>query len=472
MLECSLPVEVILFIAFVLDGSYEIIFQAFILERKCIETATFNTKFASETTRNNSAWICTVGIKNNSIFLQLEAYSSASASIYVLYSGLCRLIPAFLVMGIIGSIGDLYSRKIAILIPTVGITIRLWIDFVVANFLPFNLYPLILVGELLFGLCGGPGIEATCLAYVAHQVSINRFNTSEHASSNEESTPILQDHEALDKNNSLNEGNILLKNVRLALLTAIVTMGYGIGVLFGGIFVAILGSNWSFAYLVCLATMILLLCVYGVKDLPIEVKSENESSLASSNVEKQESKNKICGLCENFLFLFKYPFELLANAYYTVFCKPRPEIGPYGRLVLILIMLCLWIYSIIQMIEYFLNYLYFTLSPRSFTPFLYGVYNISDSTLTFFSILIILSFIYYIFRNQDPIGMNVGISCFGIIATIFSLLILGLSKSQLVVFLSILFDMFVPWTYAGLRVIIGHLVSSTEVGKIVEYRPL
>ena len=478
MLDCSLHAEVILFLECILDASYEVMFQIFIFNRKCIETAVFDPKFASDSTRNNSEWICTVGIKNNSILLPLEAYFSASTSIYLFYSGLCRHLPALLVTGIIGSIGDLYSRKLSILIPTVGITLRFWIDFVVANFLPFDLYPLVLVGDLLYGFCGGWfGLEATCFAYVAHQVSISTFSTRDHASSNEESIPILQEKDALDKNISSNQEeqtkeNLLLKNVRLALLTAIVTMAYGIGVLFGGIFVAIVGSNWSFAYLAGLATMTLLLCVYGVKDLPLEVKSEKESSLALNNVEKQKSKKETDGFCEKFLFILKHPFELLVDAYYTVFCKPRPEIGPHGRLVLILITLCSWVYSIIQLSEYFLNYLYFTLSPRSFTPFLYGVYTISETMLESLSIVIILSFVYYIFCNQDSIGINVGISCFGMIATIFTLLILGLAKSQLVVFLSIISHMFVDWTYTGLRVIIGHLVSPTEVGKIIKCRSL
>ena len=467
MLDCSLPAEVILFLACVLDGSYEVMFQTFIFNRKCIETAVFDPKFASNSIRNNSAWICTVGIKNNSIFLPLEAYSSASTSIYIFYSGLCRPLPALLVIGIIGSIGDLYSRKLAILIPTVGITLRFWIDFVVANFLPFNLYPLILVGDLLYGFCGGWfGFEATCWAYVAHQVSIN---SSEHASSNEESTPILQEKEAHDSENSNGEQpteNFFFKNVRLALLEALSTIGLGMGFLLGGIFVAILGTDWSFGYLVCLSSITLLLVVFGVRDLPKAIKSEHENLPVAPNVMEQELEKDTAGCCEKFAILLKHPYELMADAYYTVFCKPRPEIGPHGRLVLILIMLCLWIFSICYMVELFIDYLYFTLTPRNFTPFLFGIYSISDSTMQTLSIAIILTFIYYIFRNQDPIGINAGITVFGIIAAFFTFLVIGLAKSQLVIFLSILLDMFSMWAFSGLRVIIGLLVSPTEVGEI------
>ena len=114
----SLPPEVILCLGCILDRCYIIMFQAFIFNRKCLEAVTASGQYVQSV--QNTDWICTVGIKNASLTLSLELQVSSATSHWVVFSSLARFVPALITSGIIGSIGDLYSRKLALMIPTVG----------------------------------------------------------------------------------------------------------------------------------------------------------------------------------------------------------------------------------------------------------------------------------------------------------------------------------------------------------------
>ena len=72
------------------------------------------------------------------------------------------------------------------------------------------------------------------------------------------------------------------------------------------------------------------------------------------------------------------------------------------------------------------------------------------------------------FRNEDPVGINVGISFVGMVSAIVNFLMLGLARTQLIVFLAILIYSFATSTYSGLREIIGHLVPPTKL-RVVWY---
>lgn len=169
------------------------------MNRKCYESALIDTKLASASTRNNTACICSLDIKDGSLCRALEAHANAATKFTCSTLGSAARFRRF----------SSWASSDRLAISIVEVT----------NFLPNHLYALILLGDLLYGLCGGWfGFEATCCSYVAHQTSINETQTSE------ESVPILRDNVAVDNDPTSNEAQtnktVLLRNVRLAILVA------------------------------------------------------------------------------------------------------------------------------------------------------------------------------------------------------------------------------------------------------------
>ena len=157
----------------------------------------------------------------------------------------------------------------------------------------------------------------------------------------------------------------------------------------------------------------------------------------------------------------------MAQSYKVTFCKERAEIGVYGRVILSLIVLALISYTFCYELHPFVDYLYLTLSPRSFTPILYGVFSIVNYTLIAISLVTALPFVYHLFRETGTFAVNTGVVAFGMATLSLAFLTMAAANDQSVIFLALPLDMFNSWPYAGMRIMIANLVPSNEVGMMI-----
>ena len=440
--------EIILFLSSLVDKSILLIFQAFIFQIKCLEKAT-SGRYGAQT--NQSAeWICTVGIKTMPVYASLEREVSAETSQWVFYAGLCQYIPAFLFGYISGYIGDHHSRKWALGIPTFGLMVCCWLMFVVANYFRQH-YPIILIGYVIFGIFGNIFIfTAACYAIVVHRCNLKFPN---------EKTPIIGEGDSNSKINQMNEA-AMHKTLRLAVLQASTPFGRGFGMLFTGLLLDIVGPAKTFVLVVVVSTITLIYLVFCLEE--IRPDSVDKEYMEVRTYEKKQEQSEFCKI-------LKMPYMMMAESYYITFCKARENIGRFGRLMLILIVLALISYTFCFYLHTFLDYLYLTFSPRNFSASLYGIFCLVQYTMGALALIIILPAVIYLLRSLGTFIVNTLISIFGVVTLSLSYLVLASANNKLVVFLSLPLDMFNYWPFAGMRVIISDMVAITELGNNVHF---
>ena len=187
----SIPPEVIVFIASLLDRAFLLIYQPFIFDTECMRRVAADPQYV-ESTNRSAEYICSVAIKSGNghdygpEFRRLERDVSAETSRWVFFVALCRFVPGFFADSMLGPLGDHYSRKLALLLPTTGLLLMCWIVFIVANYF-YQYYYLVLLGVLIYGITGQyHAIVAATLAYAAHHSAIDAAF---------EKTPLIQEQE-------------------------------------------------------------------------------------------------------------------------------------------------------------------------------------------------------------------------------------------------------------------------------------
>ena len=149
-------------------------------------------------------------------------------------------------------------------------------------------------------------------------------------------------------------------------------------------------------------------------------------------------------LVTEFCKFLKMPYMMMDESYYISFCKARENIGRFGRLMLILIVIALISYTFCFYLHTFLDYLYLTFSPRNFSASLYGIFCLVQFTMGALAIIIILPAVIYLLRSLGTFIVNTLISIFGVVTLSLSYLVLASATNKLVVqvFLSLPLDMF------------------------------
>ena len=97
-------------------------------------------------------------------------------------------------------------------------------------------------------------------------------------------------------------------------------------------------------------------------------------------------------------------FRLTADSFEETFWTSRPELGPWNRLLVVLAITGIWTYVLSEGVENSLNFLYFTLSPRSFSPDRFGVYSL------------VLPAVCHLARHRDHFYVNLAIGDYSQVA--------------------------------------------------------
>ena len=454
----SVPPEVIVFIASLLDRAFLLIYQPFIFDAQCMQRVQDDPRYM-EMTNRSAEYICQVAVKSgngNSYgpeIRRLERDVSAETSRWVFYVALCRFVPGFFADSILGPIGDHFSRKLALMLPTTGLLLMCWIVFIVANYF-YQYYYLVLLGVLVYGITGQyHGIVAGVLAYAAHHSAIDAAL---------ETAPLIKEQEkkeevaARRRTESEAAGDLpppetqeqrmsLISSTRISILQALINFGIGVGLLSGGLFVHWFGPALAFGYLAVLATIAFFIVLFGIKDLP------------AAEEDSYDDEVKAYGK----LWLLRMPAVFMADAYFATFCKPRPA---SERTILGLVVLALLAFVFCYELHPFIDWLYLSLSPRSFTPLLYGIFSLIKYTLVGIVLVTILPAVYYIFRDKHYFPVNVIIAVFGMVMLACAYITLALAQNKFQVFLSLPFDAWSGLPYSAMRIIIANLVPTHDCG--------
>ena len=464
----SVPPEVIVFIASLLDRAFLLIYQPFIFDAQCMQRVQEDPKYM-EMTNRSAEYICQVAVKSgngNSYgpeIRRLERDVSADTSRWVFYLALCRYVPGFFADSILGPIGDHFSRKLALMIPTVGLVIMSLVSFAIANYF-YKYYYLVLLGVLIYGITGQHhGIIAGVLAYAAHHSAIDA--TSERApitkaqqikemdagSKRNENLDETVGEKGEPREENSEQSMSLISSTRLSILHGLYNMGIAVGLLTGGLIVSWIGPARAFGFVAILALLAFFIVWFGVKDLPAS-KEQSYGAYGEGDYSRGA------------LWVLRMLFVFTSDAYYATFCKPRHA---SGRTILMLLVIALLAFVFCYELHPYIDYLYLSLSPRSFSPELYGVYSMLKYSSVAISLFTLLPAIYYIFRDRHYFTINVLIAAAGMIMLACAYLMLAIAQNKWMTFLSLPFDAFNALTYSSIRIIIANLVPTSDVGKTI-----
>lgn len=221
-----------------------------------------------------------------------------------------------------------------------------------------------------------------------------------------------------------------IRVVKLSIMQAAVNMGFAFGNLFGGLAVQHLGPDASFGLIAALSA-VALLCLCPVPDLrpdadapPLALNtaaqdtrerepSREEQVSAAAAAEAPSARTPILvrgartsARCSTRLCA---PFRLMADSFEATFWTSRPQLGRWNRLLVVLPITGIWTYVLSEGVENSLNFLYFTLSPRSFSPDRFGVYSLVARLLMALSLSLVLPAVRHLARHRDHFYVNIAI---------------------------------------------------------------